>query len=269
MADATVSFGGSMPAYYDDCLGPAWFESYGADLAQRLPAREAGDVLEVACGTGIVTRHLRARMHPARRLVASDISRAMLDYASAKLMRLEGIEWCEADAARLPFASGVFSAVVCAFGMMFVPDKPAAFREVRRVLEPGGTFLFNVWDRIEANPAPAINGQVLGALFPGDPDIQLKTPYEMHDAGSLQRLLEDTGFGATRIEYKRVPIESVSAATIALGQVRGTPRAQLLERRGIDLDMVVDKVAAGLAEFGGADPWRGFANALVVQARAA
>jgi SAM-dependent methyltransferase len=268
MANASVSFGGSMPEFYDTCLGPAWLEAYGADLAQRLPERDTGDVLEIACGTGIATRHLRARMAPMRCLVATDISRAMLDYASAKLSRCEGIQWREADASSLPFGSGAFSAVVCAFGVMFVPDKRVAFREVRRTLEPGGTFLFNVWDRIEENPAPAINAKVVEELFPGDPEVQLKTPYEMHDVESLRALLHDTGFEAERIEKKRVDIDGVSALQIATGQVRGTPRAQLLEKRGASLEEVTAKVAAALARVGGADPWRGPANALVVEARA-
>jgi ubiquinone/menaquinone biosynthesis C-methylase UbiE len=136
-------------------LGPAWFDAFGSDLAQRLPALLADNVLEIACGTGLVTRRLRERIDPASRLVASDISRAMLDYARKKLIHCEGIDWCEADAARLPFGAGEFRAVVCAFGVMFVPDKRAVFREVRRVLGRGGIFLFNVWDRLEENPAAA------------------------------------------------------------------------------------------------------------------
>lgn len=149
MVDARAECGGTIPEYYDRCLGPAWFDAFGDDLVQRLPGRLAGDVLEIACGTGLVTRRLRARIDSARRLVASDISRAMLEYARNKLIDCKDIEWREADAASLPFEAGEFDAVVCAFGVMFVPDKRAVFREVRRVLTSGGTFLFNVWDRIE------------------------------------------------------------------------------------------------------------------------
>jgi SAM-dependent methyltransferase len=191
----------------------------------------------------------------------------MLDYARNKLIHCEGIEWREADAASLPFGAGDFSAVVCAFGVMFVPDKRALFSEVRRVLTGGGLFLFNVWDRLEENPAAAINAQVVEALFPGDPDAHFRTPYEMHDPGSLQRLLHETGFREARIEKKRILVDGVSARTIALGQIRGTPRSLLLEKRGASLDDAVEKVAAALARVGGADPWRGPANAVVVEAR--
>jgi SAM-dependent methyltransferase len=192
----------------------------------------------------------------------------MLDYARKKLIHCEGIDWREADAARLPFGAGEFRTVVCAFGVMFVADKRAVFREVRRVLGRGGIFLFNVWDRLEENPAAAINARVVEDLFPGDPEVHFQTPFEMHDPGALQRLLAETGFGEERIEKKRIQVDGVSARTIALGQIRGTPRSLLIEKRGASLDDVVEKVAAALARAGGADPWRVLANAVVVEARA-
>jgi SAM-dependent methyltransferase len=167
----------------------------------------------------------------------------------------------------LPFGAGEFSAVVCAFGVMFVPDKQAVFREVRRVLKSGGIFLFNVWDRLEENLASAINAKVIEDLFPGDPEAHFRTPYEMHDPGALQRLLKETGFREERIERKQVEVGGVSARRIALGQIRGTPRSLLIEQRGASLDDVVEKVTAALASVGGADPWRGAANAVVVEAR--
>jgi ubiquinone/menaquinone biosynthesis C-methylase UbiE len=268
MVDTRADYGGTIPEYYDSCLGPAWFDAFGADLVRRLPDRGAGDVLEIACGTGLVTRRLRERIESARRLVASDVSRAMLEYARKKLSDCPGIEWREADAGHLPFEAGEFSAVVCAFGLMFVPDKRAAFSEARRVLKSGGTFLFNVWDRIDENPASAINAGVIEGLFPGDVEVRFRTPYEMHDPEPLRQLLHEAGFGEVRIEKKRVEVDGVSARRIAIGQIRGTPRSLLIEKRGASLDDVIDKVAAALARVGGADPWRGPANAVVVEARA-
>lgn len=269
MVDTRADYGGRIPEYYDGCLGPAWFDAFGADLVRRLPDRLGGDVLEIACGTGLVTRHLRARIDPARRLVASDISPAMLEYARSKLIDCPGIEWRAADAASLPFDVGEFAAVVCAFGVMFVPDKRTMFREVRRVLTAGGIFLFNVWDRIEDNPAAAINAEIVEGLFPGDAEVRFRTPYEMHDPASLRQLLLGAGFRDERIEKKRIQVDGVSARRIAIGQIRGTPRSLLIEKRGASLDDVVEKVAAALARVGGADPWRGPANAVVVEARAA
>ena len=268
MVDVRVSFSGSIPEYYDSCLGPAWFDAFAADLAQRLPAKPPGDVLEIACGTGLLTRRVRERLDPAHRLVATDLSKAMLDYARSKLNERKGIEWREADAAKLPFGDGEFGSVVCAFGVMFVPDKQALFREVRRVLKEGGIFLFNVWDRIEENPHAAVNAEVVEALFPGDEELRFRIPFEMHDPALLRRLLAGTRFREVRIEKKRIQVDRVSARSIAIGQIRGTPRSLLIEKRGASLDEVVEKVTAALAKIGGADPYRAPAQAIVVEARA-
>lgn len=268
MVDVAASFSGSIPEYYDRCLGPAWFDAFAEDLVQRLPVRPPGDVLELACGTGILTGRLRERLDPALRLVASDLSKAMLEYAHSKMIGRKGIEWREADAARLPFSDGEFGAVLCGFGVMFVPDKRAVMREARRVLRKGGILLFNVWDRIEQNPHAAANAEVLESLFPGDEEMRFRLPFELHDAALLRQLLAEAGFQDIRIEKKQVKVRGVSARNIAIGQIRGTPRSLLIEKRGVSLDVVIDKVTAALAKLGGADPYRGPANALVVEARA-
>lgn len=268
MVDLRASFTGSIPEYYDSCLGPAWFDAFAADLAQRLPANPPGDVLEIACGTGLLTRHVRERLDPGLRLVATDLSKAMLDYARGKLGERKGIEWREADAVRLPFVDGEFGAVVCAFGVMFVPDRQAAFREARRVLREGGILLFNVWDRIEENPHAAAGAEVIETLFPGDEEMRFRIPFEMHDPVLLRGLLAGARFREVRIEKKRLQLDRVSARTVAIGQIRGTPRSLLIEKRGVPLDDVVGKATAALAKIGGADPYRAPAQAVVVEARA-
>ncbi len=267
MVDVKASFTGSIPEYYDSCLGPAWFDAFAVDLAQRLPVKPPGDVLEIACGTGLVTRRLRERLDPAVRLVATDLSKAMLDYARGKLSGRQGIEWREADAVNLPFADGEFGAVVCAFGVMFVPDKRAAFREAHRVLKEGGILLFNVWDRIEENPHAAISAAVFEGLFPADEEMRFRAPYEMHDPALLRQLLAETDFREVQIETKRHQVDGVSARTVTIGAIRGTPRSLLFEKRGVSLDAMVEKIAVALANSGGADPYRGPAQAVVVEAR--
>lgn len=192
----------------------------------------------------------------------------MLDYGRSKLRGRTGIEWREADAVNLPFGDAEFGAVVCAFGVMFMPDKKAAFSEARRVLKEGGVFLFNVWDRIEENPCAATNAEVVEALFPGDQEVRFRIPFAMHDPGLLRRFLAVAGFQDMRIEKKRVEIDGVSARSVAAGQIRGTPRSLLLQKRGASLDEVVQKVTAALERIGGAEPFRAWAQAVVVEARA-
>ena len=263
MVSASASFKG--PQYYNDCMGPLWFDPFAVDLVRRLPERPPGDVLEIACGTGIVTSRLRERLSPSRRLVATDLSKAMLDYARTKLDGREGIEWREADALNLPFEDGTFGAVVCGFGIMFVPDRQAALREARRLLVEGGILLFNVWDSIEENLHALANADVLEAMFPGDLEMKFRFPYEMNETRLLHRLLAGARFGETRIETKRIPIADADPRSIATGLIRGTPRSGLIEKRGVSLDLVIDRVTEALTRTGG-DPYSGQAQALIVQA---
>ena len=269
MVDIAANFGGSIPEYYDRILGPAQFDRFAGDLVRRLPVRPPGDVLEIACGTGIVTARLRERVDSRLRVVASDISKPMLDYARHKLRAVREIEWREADAAALPFKDATFGAVVCAFGVMFVPDKPAAFREARRVVQEGGPFLFNVWDGLENNPHGRANAEVMEALFPADPEMKFAAiPYGFNDRTRIRALLEQARLREVRMEPVRLDVESPSAREFATGQLRGTPRGQLVEQRGASIDDVIEKVAAALASVGGSAPFRVTAQALVVEARA-
>jgi len=242
-------------------------DPFAADLAQRLPERPPGDVLEIACGTGIVTRRLRERLSPSLRLVATDLSKAMLDYARAELGSRKDIEWREADALKLPFEDKQFGAVVCGFGIMFVPDRQAALKELRRVLLEGGILLFNVWDSIEENLHALANAEVLEAMFPGDLEMKFRFPYEMNDPELLRRLLAGASFRETRIETKRIPIAGADPRSIATGQIRGTPRSALLENRGVSLDLAIERVTDALTRTGG-DPYNGHAQAIIVQALA-
>lgn len=268
-AELQRTFSGSIPAFYDDCLGAAWFGKFAADLARRLPADPGGDVLEIACGTGLTTRHLRERLDARCRLVATDLSEPMLDYARGKLADMGGIEWRQADAMKLPFADGEFAAAVCSFGVMYARDRAALFGEMRRVLQPGGLLVFNVWDRVENNPCIRVYSEVIESLFPGDEDVQFRLPYEMYSEDLLRRLLAGARFEARKIERVRIAVEGVSARDIATGQVRGTPRGLLLAQRGADFDAVIDKVVAALEAAGGkGTSFRSYCHAIAVEALA-
>ncbi|HET7728580.1 MAG TPA: class I SAM-dependent methyltransferase [Usitatibacter sp.] len=263
------TFSGSIPAFYDECLGAAWFGKFAADLARRLPADPGGPVLEIACGTGLMTRHLRERLDPRRTLVATDLSEAMLDYARGKLAGLHGIEWRQADATKLPVADGEFAAVVCSFGVMYARDRPALFAEMRRVLQPGGLLVFNVWDRVENNPCIRVYAEVIESMFPGDEEVQFRLPYEMYDEHLLRQLLDGARFEPRKIEKVRIAVDGVTARDIATGQVRGSPRGLLLAQRGVDFDVAIERVVAALEDAGGkGTSFRSHCQAIAVEARA-
>jgi ubiquinone/menaquinone biosynthesis C-methylase UbiE len=253
---------------YDHYLGPAWFGPIANDLAARMPTDPGGDVLEVACGTGLMTRGLRKRLVPSRRLVATDLSPGMLDHARSKLADVSGIEWMKADALDLPFADGEFAALACSLGVMFPPDKERLFAEFRRVLKPGGLLLFNVWDRKELNTCVRVYSDVIEGMFPGDAEMQFTAPYSMSDTARLRELVVGAGFQEPKIE--KVPITVTgNARDIATGQVRGTPRGLLLTKRGVDLQEAIDRVTAALESEGGTGTsFRARGQVIAVEARA-
>lgn len=267
MADSATNFSGSMPEYYDSILGPAQFEAFAADLVRRLPVRPKGDVLELCCGTGIVTQRLRDRVDGMFRLVATDISDAMLAYARNKVKGK--IDWRIADAAAMPFKEQSFGAVVCAFGVMFLADKVKLYKEAHRVLLEGGTLLFNAWESLELNKQGAAANEVMQALFPNDPEMQFpRIPYSYHDVGAICRELDAARFGDIRIDHVKVDIKAPSARAYATGQVRGTLRGALIEKRGAKVDDVIQKIADALTAVGGSEPFKCEGHAIVVQAKA-
>ena len=188
MATTDKLFAGSIPEIYDRFLVPLIFESYARDLAERLAKVEPQDVLETAAGTGVLTRAMASRLPAHVRIVTTDLNQPMLDHAAARLPGETRIAWQQADALALPFADRRFDAVACQFGAMFFPDKVQGYKEAHRVLKPGGHFVFNVWDRIEANAFADVVTEALAALFPHDPPRFLaRTPHGYHDVDSDSR----------------------------------------------------------------------------------
>jgi ubiquinone/menaquinone biosynthesis C-methylase UbiE len=267
MAEPNYSFTGSIPQLYDRYLGPVLFEPYAIDLARRVAAHGAGPVLEMACGTGIVTNQLRAHLSPNVKITATDLSQPMLDYARNKLVALQNVDWKHADIAALPFADASFAAVVCQFGLMFVPDKQAAFRETRRVLSKGGLFAFSVWDDITTNPYFHRLHETLAQLFPADPP-QFLTPFSFHDHAVLRQLLTTHGFENSQLETVTLPAYCESARSLATGFIQGSPLSAALQERGASFDAVVEAATEVLTQLGGAAPFRSTLQAVVVTARA-
>jgi ubiquinone/menaquinone biosynthesis C-methylase UbiE len=259
-------FSGSIPKFYEMHMVPLIFEPYAEDLANRLAARDFPRVLEVAAGTGIVTRRLAAALPASTHIVASDLNQAMLDHA-ATLPIERPVEWRQADAMQLPFVNNLFDAVVCQFGAMFFPDKSKAFSEVRRVLKPGGAFIFSVWDRIEENEFADVVTTALESMFPDDPPRFLaRTPHGYHDAPTIRRDLADGGFRKSpQISVLAARSRADSSRTPAVAYCQGTVLRNEIEARGPGrLPEATDLAGDAIAERFGTGAVDGKIQALVV-----
>jgi SAM-dependent methyltransferase len=259
-------FAGSIPKLYETYLVPLIFEDYAADLAGRLGSRPLSRVLEVAAGTGVVTRAMAASLPESVSIVATDLNQAMLDQAAAVGTK-RAVEWRQADAMQLPFPDGEFDAVVCQFGAMFFPDRPKAFAEARRVLKVGGTFVFSVWDKISENEFADAIEAALASFFPDDPPRFLsRTPYGYHERGAIGRDIAAGGFDASpRIETVAARSRAASPRIPAVAFCQGTPlRGEIEARDASRLEEATDAAAAVVAGRFGADAVDGKIQAHVV-----
>ena len=261
-------FGGSVAEIYETCMVPMLFEPYATDLVNRLRTHTCTRVLEIGAGTGVVTRALAAALPPDTVLVATDLNQAMLDRAAAAVTGGR-VEWRQADAGRLPFPDASFDTVVCQFAAMFFPDKPRAFGEARRVLTPGGIFVFNVWDRLAGNEfAETVDGAV-AALFPYDPPrFMARTPHGYHDRSLVERDLAAGGFTERpRIDTVAARSRAESARAAAVAFCQGTPlRTEIEARDPARLEEATAAAAAALSDRFGAGPIDGRMQAHVIVA---
>jgi ubiquinone/menaquinone biosynthesis C-methylase UbiE len=264
MPTNNAAFVDSIPENYDRYLGPVLFDPYAVDLVARLHLPETAAVLELACGTGIVTRRLRDCLAPTAKLVATDLNDAMKDYARHKFDPSEAVEWKQADATDLPFADGSFDAVVCQFGLMFFPDKDRAVRETFRVLKPGGVFLFNVWDRIENNDLPHIAHVIITKFFQDDPPDFYEVPFSFHNPKTIKSVLTAVGFRHVQVSPLALLAISPSADDVAKGLVHGNPVITAIrERNESSIPEIEAAIAAAVAAQCGDAPVRGRMQALI------
>ena len=261
-------FAGSIPDVYDRFLVPLIFEPYARDLAERLVKAKPREVLEIAAGTGVVTRAIAARLPAQVRIVATDLNQPMLNHAKSRQPDGRAIEWKQADALALPFKEQSFDAVICQFGAMFFPDKVRGYKEARRVLRPGGHYIFNVWDRICENDfADTITGS-LEAVFPEDPPRFLaRTPHGYYDEKQISDELAEAGFKNVTIEAVDARSQAPSPRDPAIAFCQGTPlRNEIVARDASLMDEAVSQATDALGRRFGKGVVDGRIRALVIAA---
>lgn len=233
MLETDKVFAGSIPENYDRYMVPLIFEPYAADLAQRAASLSPSAVLEIAAGTGVVTRALAPKLSPSTSYTVTDLNQPMLDYAASRQAPDSRITWRQADALALPFQNAAFDLVCCQFGAMFFPDRPLAYREAKRVLKPGGHFLFSVWDRIEENVFADDVTNALAEIFPNDPPrFMARTPHGYHDTALIRGELEGAGFSRVAIETRAEQSRASSPRVPAIAYCQGTLLRSEIEARG-------------------------------------
>ena len=268
MATQASQFAGSIPEHYQRSLVPVIFEPYAAEMAGRLP-HSAKHVLEVACGTGVLTRHLLRALSGVGHVTATDLNDAMVAVARGQVGDDPRVTWRTADGAALPFEDRAFDAVVCQFGVMFFPDKGLGMKEARRVLRPGGTYLFDVWDHFAANPFGRIAHETIASFFDSDAPAFYLTPFGFADPNVIRALLAEAGFGEITIDRVRKDTIAPSAREFAIGLVRGNPVIAMIQERGtVDPHDVIEAIEGVLVSEGGDRPYKSTMTALLVTAKA-
>ena len=243
-------FAGSIPQLYEQYLVPLIFAPYAVDMVQRVAALQPSRVLEIAAGTGVVTRRLTMQLPVSTSIVATDLNQPMLDHA-ASIGTKRAVEWRQADAMQLPFADESFDVVVCQFGVMFFPDKARAYAEARRVVRAGGRFVFNAWDAIEHNEFADTVTHALEAPFAADPPRFLaRLPHGYHDVAAISRDLALGGFRRTPdIVTVTEQSRAASPRVAAIAYCQGTPlRNEIEARSAIGLAEATDIATAAVTQ---------------------
>jgi len=242
----TTAFTGTIPANYENYLGPFLFEPYANDLVSRLQGKAYNDILEIACGTGRVTAHLVKAVR-FDNLVATDLNPDMLEVAREKV-NSQKIKWMPADAMELPFVDGSFDLVVMQFGIMFFPDKQKGLNEAYRVLRPGGRLIFNTWNKPETVPAIYKARKIIESFLGDNLPVFYDIPYSMHDENELKSLTEKAGFKDIKILLVKKEGVSYSAGQLAKGIVEGNPiYLTITEKDPSLINIIEDQITKELA----------------------
>lgn len=258
---------GAMVAIRDRYLAPSLLAPFADDLARRLSRISMGPLLEIVADTGVLTQAIASAMSAGLIIVATDPSAEMVEFASSK-PGMARVSWRTAEPTALPFPDSTFGVVTCHFGVVTMLDSVLAFTEARRVMKPGGRFVFSVPAHIRHNPVAECLQEAIHDQFPADPPKFVS--HILYGRGNHQAIDDDlTEAGFTDAIYTSVdlPFEAASARDVAMAYCLGTPLRNEIEARAPgDTERVVAAVAAALQRRFGTGPIRATMRAHVVSA---
>jgi SAM-dependent methyltransferase len=217
---------GSAAEIYEAFFVPALFGQWAPKVADAARIAPGQSVLDVACGTGILARAATKRVAPDGTVVGLDRNDGMLAMAQQKE---PSVEWRLGRAEQLPFPDASFDAVASQFGLMFFDDRPAALREMWRVLGPGGRLAIAVWDALENSPGYAAMATLLHRLFGSRIAGELHAPFALGDPKELRALLADAGIPNADISTHAGSARFPSIEAWVRTDVKGWTLAELID----------------------------------------
>src|SRR4051812_8040759 len=185
-------YSGTAAELYQRFFVPAIATPVSAELLRTADLRAGERVLDVACGTGAITRSAAEQVGRTGTVTAVDLAPDMLEVARATPAAGAPIEWHEADAASLPLPDGFYDVALCQMGLMFMEARSSAIAELHRVLVPGGRVLVNTPGRIQ--PVFQAMEQAIVEHIRPDLGAFVSAVFSMHDPSALAGLLTDAGF---------------------------------------------------------------------------
>jgi SAM-dependent methyltransferase len=240
---------GNAAEVYERALVPAVFSAWAPLVVDLADPRPGARVLDVACGTGVIARLIARRVGPTGEVVGLDLNPGMLAVAAATASTEPAtirIRWQEASATKMPLSDGAFDIVYCQLGLQFFPDRPAALREMFRVLVPGGHLGLMVWRGIQHSPGFSVLAEALARHVSAEAAGIMRAPFGLADAEELRSLIAAAGFGNITIRPVPGSVRFPSVERFVQDYVAGSPLAGHVAK-------VSDEARASLvSEVGGA-----------------
>jgi SAM-dependent methyltransferase len=246
--------GGSAAERYERDLVPAMFASWAPTLVDAAQVTSGEHVIDVACGTGAVTRILAERVGRGGRVIGLDVNAAMLGVARTATGPIgTSIEWCEASALEMPLPDATFDAILCQQGLQQFPDRPAALAEMRRVLRPGGRLAASVWAKLDGSPGFVALVGALERHVGVAAANNRRAPFALGDAGAVERLVREAGFRDVFVAALTGTARFASVAAFVEAQLAASPLSTLGDVTDQTVAAVVRDVSAELQPYVGAD----------------